>query len=177
VTLSAPEPPLDDGVVSLRPLDERDLPVLERALGDPEIGRWLDNTGLTPRDVLVRTAAQLERGDGATLAIVAAGACVGSIWLNLGPSGRAGVGYWLLAEARGRGLVARALALVVRWAFADNGVQRLSLLADPRNAASIRVAERAGFVREGVLRSWVEVNGERVDHVSFSLLPGDVPEQ
>ena len=42
-----------------------------------------------------------------------------------------------------------------------------------RNVASMRVAERAGFQREGVLRSWVDVNGDRVDHVSFSLLPTD----
>jgi RimJ/RimL family protein N-acetyltransferase len=173
--LSPPDPPLDDGVVSLRPLDERDLQVIERALADGEIARWLDNTGLSPPDVLARTAALWHRAEGATFAILDDDACVGSIWLNLGPSGRAGVGYWLLPEARGRGLVTRALALVVRWAFADLGVQRLSLLADPRNAASIRVAERAGFLREGVLRSWVEVNGERVDHVSFSLLPDDLP--
>jgi RimJ/RimL family protein N-acetyltransferase len=53
-------------------------------------------------------------------------------------------------------------------------VQRIGLLADPRNVASVRVAERAGFLHEGVLRSWVDVNGERVDHASFSLLPTDL---
>ena len=68
----------------------------------------------------------------------------------------------------------RALLLVARWAFDEVGVQRISLLADPRNATSIGVAERAGFHREGVLRSWTDVNGERVDYVSFSLLPSDL---
>ena len=64
--------------------------------------------------------------------------------------------------------------LVSGWAFDELGVKRIGLLADPRNVASVRVAERAGFQREGVLRCWVEVNGERVDHVSFSLLPTDL---
>src|SRR6266568_2231643 len=82
---------------------------------------------------------------------------------------RAGVGYWLLPRARGKGLVTRALLLVSRWAFNELGVQRISLLTDPRNASSLRAAERAGFHREGVLRSWADVNCERVDHVSFSL--------
>jgi RimJ/RimL family protein N-acetyltransferase len=72
-----------------------------------------------------------------------------------------------------RPLAAHALVLVARWGFDELDVQRITLLADPRNVASARVAERAGFQREGVLRSWTEVNGERVDHVAFSLLPTD----
>ncbi len=124
--------------------------------------------------ILDRAASRWEQSEAAEFAIVDAGDCVGSIWLNLGPSDRAGVGYWLLPRARGRGLVTRALLLVSRWAFDELGVKRISLLTDPRNASSLRAAERAGFHREGVLRSWADVNGERVDHVSFSLLPSDL---
>jgi RimJ/RimL family protein N-acetyltransferase len=82
--------------------------------------------------------------------------------------------YWLLPEARGKGLATRAVLLVARWAFGRIGVERIGLLADPRNESSVRVAERAGFKREGVLRSWTDVNGVRVDHVSFSLLRIDL---
>jgi RimJ/RimL family protein N-acetyltransferase len=71
-------------------------------------------------------------------------------------------------------LATSALLLVARWAFDGLGVQRIGLNADPRNVASVRVAERAGFTREGLLRSWADVNGERVDQVSFSLLPSDL---
>jgi RimJ/RimL family protein N-acetyltransferase len=47
---------------------------------------------------------------------------------------------------------------------------------EPWNEAAIRVAERAGFQQEGVLRSWQEVGGERKDMLMYSLLRGDLPE-
>jgi RimJ/RimL family protein N-acetyltransferase len=172
--LRPPQPPLEDGVVALRPLDERDAPTVQRALEDAEIGRWFDNSAVSVREVVERSSGRWERSEAAEFAILDSGRCMGSIWLDIGPSGRSTVGYWLLPEARGKGLTTRALLLVTRWAFAELGVQRVGLLADPRNAASVSVAERAGFTREGVLRSWANVNGERVDHVSYSLLPADL---
>jgi RimJ/RimL family protein N-acetyltransferase len=172
--LRPPQPPLQDGVVALRPLDGRDAPSVQRAIEDSEIRRWFDNSGVSVRDVVERSSARWESSEAAEFAILDDGRCVGSIWLDLGPSSRATVGYWLLPEARGQGLMTRALVLVTRWAFAELGLRRIGLLADPRNAASVNVAERAGFRREGVLRSWVDVNGERVDHVSYSLLSADL---
>jgi RimJ/RimL family protein N-acetyltransferase len=171
--LSPPDPPLADAVVSLRPLAATDIATVEAALDDPEICRWFDNRGVSARDVVERAAARWQGAEAAEFALLDAGACVGSLWLTLGAHRRANVGYWLLAAARGKGLVAHALMLVSRWAFDELGVKRIGLLADPRNVASLRVAERAGFRREGVLRSWVDVNDERVDHASFSLLPTD----
>jgi RimJ/RimL family protein N-acetyltransferase len=172
--LRAPDPPLFDNHVVLRPLVEEDVPVVERALADREIQRWFDDRGLTARDVVDRAAARWAASEAAEFAIIDEAECVGSIWLNLGLENRAGVGYWLLAHARGKGLATSALLLVARWAFEALGVKRIGLNTDPRNVASARVAERAGFRREGLLRSWAEVNGERVDQVSFSLLPSDL---
>lgn len=174
-TLRAPDPPLFDNHVVLRPLDEGDMAVVERALTDLEIQRWFDDRGLTARDVVERAAARWAASEAAEFAIIDEAECVGSIWLNLGLENRAGVGYWLLAHARGKGLATSALLLVARWSFDALGVRRIGLNADPRNIASIRVAERAGFKREGLLRSWADVNGERVDQVTFSLLPSDLP--
>jgi RimJ/RimL family protein N-acetyltransferase len=172
--LRAPDPPLFDDHVVLRPLAEEDLAFVERALTDLEIQRWFDNRGLTARDVVERATARWAASEAAEFAIIDEAECVGSIWLNLGLEGRAGVGYWLLAHARGKGLATSALLLVVRWAFDALGIRRIGLNTDPRNVASIRVAERVGFTREGLLRSWADVNGERVDQVSFSLLPSDL---
>jgi ribosomal-protein-alanine N-acetyltransferase len=174
MALSPPNPPLADHVVSLRPLAAHDLPAVEQALDDPEITHWFDNRGLSASDVIGRAVSRWKRSEAAEFAILDGGECVGSMWLDLSPSDRAGVGYWLLPRARGKGLVTCALQLLTRWAFDDVGVKRISLLADPRNTASIAVAERVGFQREGVLRSWTNVNGERVDQVSFSLLPTDL---
>jgi [ribosomal protein S5]-alanine N-acetyltransferase len=173
MALRSPDPPLADAVVSLRPLAVTDIATVEAALLDPEICRWFDNRGVTAREVVERAVARWQADEAAEFAVLDAGECVGSLWLTLGADGRATVGYWLLQGARGRGLAAHALTLVSRWGFDELGVKRIGLLADPRNVASARVAEQAGFQREGVLRSWVDVNGERVDHVSFSLLPTD----
>jgi RimJ/RimL family protein N-acetyltransferase len=64
--------------------------------------------------------------------------------------------------------------LVSSWAFSDLRLARLGLLSEPSNLGSQRVAERNGFQREGVLRSFAEIDGRRVDYVSFSLLPSDL---
>ena len=77
-------------------------------------------------------------------------------------------------SARGRGLATAALRLVSRWALRDLGVARVQLTTHLDNAASQRAAERAGFQREGVLRSWEELRGRRVDLVMYSLVAADL---
>jgi RimJ/RimL family protein N-acetyltransferase len=85
------------------------------------------------------------------------------------------VGYWLAAGARGRGLTSAALQALSRWAFEELGLGRVELVTDPDNIASQRVAEKAGFTREGVLRSiLVNRDGSRRDGVMFSLLPDEL---
>jgi RimJ/RimL family protein N-acetyltransferase len=149
-TLRAPDPPLFDEHVVLRPLAEKHVPVVERALADLEIQRWFDDRGLTARDVVERAAARWAATEAAEFATIDEGECVGSIWLNLSLENRAGVGYWLLAHARGKGLATSALLLVARWAFDALGVKRIGLNADPRNVASVRVAARvASHARPG----------------------------
>ena len=168
-----PDPPLADAVVLLRPLAAVDIATVEAALADPEICHWFDNRGVSASEVVERAAARWHAAEGAEFAVLDGGECVGSVWLTLTVDSRATVGYWLLPDAGGKGLITHALVLVSRWAFDELGVKRIGVLADPRNLGSVRLAERGGFHREGVLRSWVDVNGERVDHLSFSLLPSD----
>lgn len=62
------------------------------------------------------------------------------------------VGYWRRASAQGQGLVAEALQAICAHAFQHHGAVRLEAITDAENLASRRVAERAGFVLEGVLR-------------------------
>ena len=87
---------------------------------------------------------------------------------------RATIGYWLLPEARGKGLATRAVRLASRWALRDLTLARLGLLTEPSNDHSQGVAERSGFHREGVLRSYAEIDGRRVDYASFSLVSEDL---
>jgi RimJ/RimL family protein N-acetyltransferase len=78
-------------------------------------------------------------------------------------------------EARGRGVATRALELMARWVFAaDEELGGLELRADVENRSSQRVAEKAGFVREGVLRSSLALKGERRDVVMYSLVREDL---
>jgi RimJ/RimL family protein N-acetyltransferase len=87
--------------------------------------------------------------------------------------GGAEVGYWVAADARGRGIATRATRAAAQWAFGSvPDLARVQLRADTQNIASNRVAEKAGFTREGVLRSqrFNSRLGRRVDFVMWSLL-------
>ena len=70
--------------------------------------------------------------------------------------------------------LSHAVRLIARWALDDVGVARFELTCGPDNRASQRVAERCGFTREGVLRSYMPFKSGRRDTVVFSLLPGEL---
>jgi RimJ/RimL family protein N-acetyltransferase len=86
---------------------------------------------------------------------------------------RGEVGYWLACEARGHGHASRAVRLICGWGFGSLGLERIDLFAATANAASQRVAERAGFIREAILRSYLRVRDRQLDMVAFGLLAGD----
>jgi RimJ/RimL family protein N-acetyltransferase len=166
---------LSDGVLVLRQWRADDLDALVHAIDDPEIGRWMPKI---PHPYSTEAgAAYLARSAGreGRFAIVSAddGTLLGGISLVPKQWGRAEIGYWIRADARGRGLATRALVLVSRWGLA-RGFRRLQLHADVENPSSHRVAEKAGFRREGLLRSWIEHDGRECDHVLFALVRGDL---
>lgn len=165
---------MTDGVIVLRSPDERDLPAIERGIVDPDVVRWIGPSD-SARETLELNRSLWADGTGATFSICDRGDnCVGHVWVNLDGSSRGEVGYWLLPEVRGRGFATRSVRLISRWALYDLQLARLSLLTEPENELSQRVAERSGFVREGVLRSYKEMAGRRIDCVVFSLLASDV---
>ena len=183
--IAAPDPPLTDGGVILRPWDERDVPTLVECIdGDEEMTRWMDAIPQPYLDAEARTwieqaSSFWQTGTSAPFAVTEAvtGSVVGGVGFAWVGDERVGeVGYWLRSEARGRGLTSCAVRLVSRWSFEALGCERLQLRADAENVASQRVAEKTGFTREGVLRS-VHFNPRqqrRVDFVMFSLLPGEI---
>jgi RimJ/RimL family protein N-acetyltransferase len=164
------------GDLVLRPWREDDIPAIHAACQDPEIQHWIP---LIPRPYTLEDARAFvadEVGLGPhQFAIEESGRVVGSIGMGVSDTGTAHVGYWCVADARGRGIVTRALQMLCRYGFEELGLGRIELIADPDNAASQRVAEKAGFTREGVLRSHlVHPDGRRRDSVMFSLLPGEL---
>ena len=84
------------------------------------------------------------------------------------------IGYWLRTGEEGKGYVAEAVGLLTRVAFDDLGVQRLEIRCDTTNARSVRVIERAGFVKEGVLRNEARgPSGALRDTLVYALTPAD----
>jgi RimJ/RimL family protein N-acetyltransferase len=174
-------PDLSDGVVRLRVPDRRDVDPVFDACQDPAIVRFTRVPFPYTRahaQAFVRNAQQeLRSGRGVHLVAADAGTddLLGVVGLVLDHTRRsAEVGYWVAPAARGRGVARRAVRLVVGWAFGHYDLQRVQLMADLRNLASQRVAEVCGFHREGVLRSYEDRLGERIDYVMFSVLPGEL---
>lgn len=171
-------PELSDGVVALRPWREADARTVVACIdGDEEITRWLDQV---PQPYTLEHALAYIRAEGEekyAVTAVASGVVLGSIGLTWNqPHDVAEVGYWLRAGARGHGFTTRALALVARHAF-DAGAARVQLRADVENVPSRRVAEKAGFTEEGVLRSahWNARLRRRQDWVMYSVLAHELP--
>ena len=175
-----PDPPLSDGRVTLRGWRLSDVPQIVAMCSEPDVIRFTSVP--VPYDAddarlwLDLHPARLAAGDGAAFAITEGGdeLPVGSIGVRvMHDQGIAETGYHVVEARRGRGLATAALRLVARWTFAELPVARLQLTTHLDNPGSQRVAEKAGFTREGVLRAWADQRGERPDLVMWSLLPGD----
>jgi RimJ/RimL family protein N-acetyltransferase len=80
------------------------------------------------------------------------------------------IGYWLAADARGRGYATRSVVLLTRWLF-ELGAARVFLTIVTGNGDSVAVARRAGFVHEGTMRAHGVWEGERCDVMWFAALP------
>jgi ribosomal-protein-alanine N-acetyltransferase len=173
-----PEPRLETEGIALRPFRVDDAAAVVDACRDPAILRFtFMQDGLTEDaavEWIVRSNNRWPDGS-PRFAIVHPDddRLLGQVGLNVNVRHVSAEGhYWVKASDRQRGVASRALGLVADWGF-SNGIQRLFLVIHPENVASNRLAERMGFTREGVLRSYEPVKSQRPDLVSWSLLPAD----
>lgn len=90
-----------------------------------------------------------------------------------GPAQSASIGYWLLAEATGAGMMVEALERVCRWCFETLGLSRVDAGTLPENIKSRNVLTRCGFTEEGLARQYLEIGGRRRDHVLYGRLKDD----
>ncbi|HEX7746944.1 MAG TPA: GNAT family protein [Micromonosporaceae bacterium] len=162
----------------LRPWRAADAPVVLQTLRDPEIALWNPSPALD----LAAAAEWVERradwspGDHASLAVAEprTGALLGSVSLHRIFDGGASIGYWTSPRARGRGVATRAITAVSDWGFDHLGLERIELCHAVPNAASCRVAERAGYLFEGTLRqSYRYGDGRRYDEHIHGRLATD----
>ena len=166
---------LTDGTITLRMLRESDAPHIALACDDPETQKWLpfptpytiEDANYFIDDIAVATLAA---GTGIVFAVEWKDMFVGCIdvkraeWLN----GDCEIGYWTMPEHRGRGFMPQALDILSRWVLLEQGFVRVEVRVASENYSSQRVAEKAGFIREGIARQAGRVHSGRVDLVIFS---------
>lgn len=138
----------------LRPWRLTDAPAVVAACQDPLIQLWtVVPTPYTHADAVAFIAefakAAWEVG-GVVLAVTEAnsGSVAGSIGCDVVTDGVGEVGYWTAPEFRGLGLTSDALRTLSTWLLGEGGANRLEVLVDARNQASVRVARAAGFIIE-----------------------------
>ena len=165
--------------MELVPLTERHLGAIRELIADPTVLRFTRIPEPPDEDFPQRWLARYERGreDGTAeaFAIEEDGRFLG---LALAPAiseadAEMELGYIVAGWARGRGVGTEALRQLTRWALEERGAQRIVLIIDVVNGASRTVAERCGYVLEGVMRSTHLKQGRRVDAELWSLLPSD----
>jgi RimJ/RimL family protein N-acetyltransferase len=179
--VSPPDPALTDGRIRLQPLTQADLVDALAMCDDDDTKRFTYLPTDADEEWAEGWLRRYEEGwadgsragfsirDGETDAFLGFAAIV---WLDLqGEQGE--IGYVVTPHARGRGSAAAAVKLLTQWAFETLGLKRLELRIDVDNPGSARVAERAGYRLDGVLRSVAFKDGRRVDTAVWSRLPGD----
>lgn len=87
-----------------------------------------------------------------------------------GAAQAATLGYWMGAPHAGQGLMQQAVSLVCAHGIKSLALQRIEAACLPENGASIHLLEKAGFEREGFAKSYLNINGERRDHILFALI-------
>jgi RimJ/RimL family protein N-acetyltransferase len=164
--------------VRLDPLAEDHLPLLDALIADAESLRftripeppppgfprhWLDSYEAGRRDGTREAFAAFDDGTFVGLALAPA--------IERGPR-EAELGYIVTPQARGRGMATAMLRALTDWAF-EQGILRATLIINVENTASQRVAERCGYVREGVMRSIYFKDDRRTNATLWSRLPTD----
>ncbi len=169
-----------DGLL-LRPWTPHDAGAVTAACQDPMVQRWTQvPSPYLPEHGADFTATSPERWARGLASFgifdASTGALLGSHGFVAYPAvGTVEIGYWVAAEARGRGVATGATRLVTRWALREVGLHRVEWQAEVGNDGSRRVAERAGFTVEGVLRSRLPVRGQWRDSWIGGLLATDLP--
>lgn len=173
--------PLTDGEVRLRPWRNDDVDCIRQASLDVRIPQgttvppvYSPAAGLA---FVERQHGRLSSGQGISLAITRAAtdAAIGLIILQIRQlPGVAGLGYWLVPDARGEGLATRAVNLITQWALSR--YVRVEAWVEPTNTASRRTLEKAGFQCEGLLRSYLLIADRRADAVVYSRIAPPPPQ-
>lgn len=168
--------------ITIRPYRAEDAAALHEAAVSSVVeirpfGPWC-HPGLTLEDTRVWIETQIQAFENLKafeFAILSGdGEVLGGCGLNQidDANRRANLGYWVRTSATGGGVATAAIRQLVQWAFDNTDLVRLEVVVSTANAASLRAAEKAGAVREGVLRQRLLLHGAAHDAVMFSFVRG-----
>ncbi len=166
------------GQVVLRAFRDDDVALAAELATDPYLTLlWPlapDPTVEQAREWVDRQRERAASGRGVSFAVAEApgGPGLGQVGLSLRDldQGRGIAGYAVAPSARGRGVATAALRALTRFAWTIRALHRVELYIEPWNVPSVRVAERAGYAREGLLRSHQEIGGRRRDMLLYAAV-------
>jgi RimJ/RimL family protein N-acetyltransferase len=176
---------LIEGPILIRTLREEDVSALFEAARESiaEVSPWLpwchENYSIEEtREFIASRELASEGGEWYSFGIFEkdGGRFLGGVGINFinRVHQMANLGYWVRTSAAGRGVATSATRAVARFGFEQLGLQRIEIVAAVDNIPSQRVAEKAGAVREGVLRKRLLIRGKPQDAVMFSLVREDL---
>lgn len=159
--------------VYLRPFSETDVPFLANAINDQRLRPFLlsaifPNNELTESDWIRRQYGRDNRSSISLGIVLKTGnELIGSMGLHHIDHlhGTATTGAWIVPEHQRKGYGTEAKMLVLRWAFLDLNLRKISSSAFAFNKASIRFNEKCGYRREAILKKQFFCNGRHVDDV------------
>lgn len=166
--------------VRLEPFTAAHLPAFAELVDDPDVLRYTRFPDPPEPDFPTRWLARYEQGrrDGtkeAFAVVDADGAFLGvALAVEIDrEAAEAELGYLTAPAARGRGIATEAVRRLTRWAIEEQGLERVVLIVDSANVGSCKVAERAGYVRDGIMRNAYVKPGIRADTIIYSRLRTD----
>ncbi len=171
-----------DSHLLLRPYEIDDFQPLFDAVNNSRqhLGPWLSWVAKTTRaehslEFIQLAQHQRHTQQALALGIFYDGQIIGGIGMHewAQDTGRAQVGYWLIKEFEGKGVITRSLTAVVEHLFKVIGLNKVELHYVPANKRSAKVAERLGFRLEGVIRQSTMRNGMPEDIVVTGLLKSE----
>lgn len=170
----------DEPEVAIRPYRIEDAPALLEAAMEsvPEAYPFMPwcHPGLALEEMRTWIDAQVSAREAGTayefVILSPGGRFLGGCGLNqIDPANRrANLGYWVRTSERGRGVATAAVRHLVRWGFENTDLVRLEVLVSTENKGSLRVAEKSGAWREGILRKRLMLHGTAHDAVVFSFV-------
>ena len=175
-------PTLTYGLLTLRPLEEKDIPNIFKSCQDPVIPKFtrvpVDYTlahaeffvrEKTPKSIAEKTelAFAIDYGNGADKEFAGV---ISFHSMDL-PDLVAELGYWIGAGVRGKGVGTTAARMLTNFGFESMGFERIEALGDVENSLSRRLLESAGYTLEGILRKKSRrYDGSQIDMAMYSAL-------